>query len=381
MKVSLATIWSIAVAASAVGVHGNDASGSTNAVAVSNDASRGLQNYNYYGNGGGYGGYENYEEYVRYQMSQRLFTFTGCSTVQGSYGWNSVYVTFRLCDKCKANRNMGCDSSNGDYVVSMAQFGETFSEYWQEMTYNQDRNAAPFACTKIDEYAEAQLYQQYYNQNNYNQGGGGGGGGQQEWYNNNQVEYFVGPVCDGGKTIRTGLFYDEDCTNTVEGTTLADVLGFEPSDTNAQPPVCVPCMQTNYNNGGGGEAELNPLCDRMLEEAGRCDRTRRQTNFDTYWQNNMQQGGGGGGENRYNYGNACGLIDSLKHMKTAKRRRTAMVSTLWILLAASVVAVGMFAHKKGYLSKLPTSIKFAWPKKNKTQYADSDYHREDGAMT
>ena len=93
-------------------------------------------------------------------MAQRSFSFTGCFTVSSDYGYNSVYATFRICDTCKPNRKMGCDNSNGDYIVSMQEFGETFSEYWEQVTY-QNRNSAPFLCVKLQEYAEAL----YYNQN------------------------------------------------------------------------------------------------------------------------------------------------------------------------------------------------------------------------
>ena len=65
----------------------------------------------------------------------------------------------------------------------------------------------------------------------------------------------------------------------------------------------------------------------------------------------MQQGGGGG-ENRYMYGNACNLIDSLPHMKAEQRRRRASKAMIWMAAVVSVGALIFAAHKKGYLKKM-----------------------------
>eukprot|EP00977_Amphora_coffeiformis_P009494 scaffold2192_cov170-Amphora_coffeaeformis.AAC.28 len=342
---------------------------------------RALQNY--YNNYNNYNG-QNYEEYVRYQMAQRSFSFTGCSTVTSDYGYNSVYATFRICDTCKTNRKMGCDNSNGDYIVSMQEFGETFSEYWEKVTY-QDRNSSPFSCVKLQEYAEAQ----YYNQNQNYGNNGNGNGQQQQWYNgnnynyngNNNMELFVGPVCKGGTTIESGLFYDEDCAMPFKDSSLEQVLGFQPSnDANAlKPPKCVPCMQNNYG-GGGNNGELNPLCDRMLEDAGRCDRTRRQTNYDNFWQD-MAQNGNRNNNMNYGYGNACSMIDSLPHMKQARRAHRAVLSAVWAVVAISVLCVAYLAKKgKLGLERLTPLVKKLRGMTSKTD-KNADYHRETDVPT
>jgi len=133
------------------------------------------------------------------------------------------------------------------------------------------------------------------------------------------------------------LFYNEDCAIAFKDLTLEQMLGFQPSnDANAlKPPKCVPCMQYNYDGG-----ELNPLCDRILEDAGRCDRTLRQTKYDGFTQN-----GNRNNNMNYGYGNACSVIDSLPHMKQARR---AALSAVWavIFIAALFVA---FLAKKGKL--------------------------------
>lgn len=116
------------------------------------------QNQNYQGQNGGqqgngqYGGqqqYENFEEYMQYLMASRTFTFTGCSTVQSNnqYYGSLSYVTYRLCgDGCSDNSQYGCDNSNGDYVVSMQEFAETYAEYREEVT-GQD-GGSPFECVR-----------------------------------------------------------------------------------------------------------------------------------------------------------------------------------------------------------------------------------------
>lgn len=321
-----------------------------------------------------YNGYENYEQYMKAQLADTSFTFTGCSTVSTGYAYTTVYATYRLCDECSTRKNMGCDDSNGDYVVPMREFSETYAEYWEQNNYQQDQNSAPFSCVRAEEFAEAQYYNgnngngqqrnyDQYNQNNQNN--------QYNQYNQNneqqqqqqQAEYFVGPSCDGGKEIKLGLFWDEDCAVPVDRGSIEDVIGFTPSTTVLEPPKCLACSPTmNYyqNGGNGGDGqnqELNPLCDRLLEQSGRCDRTEEKTVFDNFWQNvqeygqndqqngqNGQQNGQNGqqygqngqqygqngqqyaqngqqnGQNNYMYGQgsgACEFIDSLPHMENA----------------------------------------------------------------
>ena len=107
-----------------------------------NGQNGGGQNYNGQNGGGNYQGYENMEEYMRAQMAARTFSFTGCSTVQGNYGMQT-YVTYRLCQNC--NNNRGCGNTNGDYIVNMQEFSETYREYYQEAT---GMEGSPFECMR-----------------------------------------------------------------------------------------------------------------------------------------------------------------------------------------------------------------------------------------
>ena len=88
--------------------------------------------------------YENFEEYMRAQMGARTFSFTGCSTVDTGYG-ERPFVTYRLCDSCSSRSSGGCDNSNGDYVVSMNEFAETYREYLEQST---GVESSPFECVR-----------------------------------------------------------------------------------------------------------------------------------------------------------------------------------------------------------------------------------------
>ena len=283
-------------------------------------------------------GYENFEMYMNSQISQRSFTFTGCSTISSGYAWNTVYATFRLCDSCSNRNRMGCSQDNGDYIVSMREFGEAYGEYWAQAN-NRNKDAAPFRCVKAEEYVKNHYMEVYYDQNGQAQQGG-----QQQNYNNNNnngQEYFIGPVCDGGKQISLGLFWDEECALPVKGTTIERVIGFKPPQDTFQPPKCLSCgyMQNNYNGGNNNNyGQLNPLCDRVLEQSGRCDRTKKETDFDAFWhdvvdwanndQNQGQQQYNNYAQNQnqaydlndmdyfqFQNQNTCDMIDSLPHMK------------------------------------------------------------------
>jgi hypothetical protein len=88
--------------------------------------------------------YENFEEYMRAQMMAKTFSFTGCSTVDSGYG-KQGFVTYRLCDNCSSRKNGGCDNSNGDYVVNMQEFAETYREYHEQVT---GQEGSPFDCVR-----------------------------------------------------------------------------------------------------------------------------------------------------------------------------------------------------------------------------------------
>lgn len=80
---------------------------------------------------------------------------------------------------------------------------------------------------------------------------------------------------------------------------VKDVLGYKPAN-NFNMQTCISCTSSyNYNNGNG-EAEINPLCERLLERSGRCDRNEKeQTDFDAFWADVVEFVNGGGSFEQY----------------------------------------------------------------------------------
>ena len=428
------------------------------ATTTSNEAMRALQqnynNYNYnnaaaqqqqqqqqqYYNANGDQN-QNYEQFLRAEVAKRTFSFTGCSTTTTSYGWQIAYATFRICDSC---HNNGCNNDNGDYIVSMREFGEAYGEYWEQVTW-QKRETAPLRCVKAQEsppaYYQQQMYNQannaqqqqqyYYQQRQYYQNGNGGGEQQQQ-------EYFVGPVCDGSRNIKVsycfvkecvscsssqtktiafvtyssctfpliplfpqvGLFWDENCAMPVEKWSLEAVLGFNPNkDGNHKIdlPKCVPCASTTYQYNGNGEVELNPLCDRMLDDSGRCDRdTHHQSQFDISWINGkggqQNQNQENNGRNNYYYGvntgcpsdltvyqcqnkKTCALVDSLTHIQRERRVSTTGIAVI-VVAGLSICAALCYYGRGGRLGLrgVPPSPKMSLSMKE--PIASADYQQE-----
>jgi len=110
------------------------------AAATGAEQSRELQNgYNY----------DNVDEYVKAKMAGRSFSITGCSSTPAqSNSPSRSYVTFRMCDSCSSSSSWsggGCDDTNGDFVINMQTFAESFGEYLQE-TYGAENS--PFQCVR-----------------------------------------------------------------------------------------------------------------------------------------------------------------------------------------------------------------------------------------
>lgn len=105
---------------------------------------QGQGNYNGYMNAQGQQ-YENFEQYMNALIASRSFSFTGCSTIDTQYYGSQTYVTYRFCDSCSSRRSNGCDDSNGDYVVHMREFAETYREYLKETTGQEN---SMFECVK-----------------------------------------------------------------------------------------------------------------------------------------------------------------------------------------------------------------------------------------
>lgn len=114
---------------------------------------------------------ENFNEYVNNRMSTRSFTYTGCSRGLGSD--KSIYVTFRLCDQCFPGSKNGCDTTNGEYVVSLDKFAEAYSKnMWlsnvdEEALMNYMEYYQEIYEQKMENYEEMREVNQLKYQNNY----------------------------------------------------------------------------------------------------------------------------------------------------------------------------------------------------------------------
>jgi len=148
-------------------------------------------------------------------------------------------------------------------------------------------------CAQLDIDEDAANYYAY--QNNANGGNNG--------YNYNQndeqdaMEFFVGPYCSSnGKSILLGVFMDEVCSypaveGIYENTHYGQALPY--SSESIVSNDCISCMQpgendgnnnnnyNNYNNNGDNynynynqnqeDAEVLEVCERLYEEAGKCE--------------------------------------------------------------------------------------------------------------
>ena len=149
-----------------------------------------------------------------------------------------------------------------------------------------------------DFFYRADEYVQNYRNSNYDQQYGNGYGNQYEA----GVDLFVGPKCTGGKKIELSVYYDDECTYPVKDMTVQQALGFSPNTAELKLSQCIECsFSWNYN--GADQAELNPLCEKLLEGAGRCDRDGQpDTEFDKFWQDVISFVNGGGAREQYDQG-------------------------------------------------------------------------------
>ena len=182
------------------------------------------------------------------------------------------------------------------YFCFIAFSVEDFQEnsdlyYWQRYqedgySNNQGQQYEDYKQQNADQ-GRANRQQQYDN-----------GGGQQQLY--------IGPSCSGGRNLQLGLFCNERCTYPVEeGVTVKDILGYTPSSFLGL-GQCTPCSSSwygdyyDYNTNNNdeqlqNEIEIYPICERLLEGSGRCDRDESQeTDFDLFWKDLVSFVNGGG---------------------------------------------------------------------------------------
>lgn len=241
-------------------------------------------------------------------------------------------VHFKLCptDSCES----GC-SEGGDYVIDMNVFVQAYMEYKveaqeAECEYVAENcyceNANDDEACEAQCYKDAGIYSQCVDQDNQNnngqqgddfqveealecarldvdedaanyyayQNGGNNYNGNYNGNNNNQqeMEFFVGPYCSAnGQSILLGMFMDEVCSypapeGTYENFNYGNALPY--SSESIVSNECISCKQVdndnnnNNNNNNGNdqyqnynqnqeEAEVLEVCERLYEDAGKCE--------------------------------------------------------------------------------------------------------------
>jgi len=222
-------------------------------------------------------------------------------------------------------------------------------------------------CTQLDVDEDAANYYAYQNGGN----GNNANNGNYNYNQNNQqqeMEFFVGPYCSAnGKSVLLGVFMDEVCSyaapkGTYEQFNYGNALPY--SSESIISNDCISCMQPadddgnnqnnqnyNYNNGNdnnnnynnynnynqnGEEPEVLEVCERLYEDAGKCE-----SNLDVYgvWPNTM----------------ACDFISGLKASGKTRisssftHASNAASKVFAVLFAVSTVAFGgvaYYLHKK-----------------------------------
>jgi len=213
-------------------------------------------------------------------------------------------------------------------------------------------------CAKLDVDEDAANYYAYQN-------GGNGNNANNDNYNYNQnqnnqqqeMEFLVGPYCSAnGKSVLLGVCMDEVCSyivpkGTYEQFNYGNALPY--SSESIISNGCISCMQPveddgnnqnyNYNNGNdnnynqnGEEPEVLEVCERLYEDADKCE-----SNLDVYglWPNTMTcdfiSGIKASGETR--------IFSSFTHASNAAPK------VFDVLFGVSTVALGGVAyyfHKK-----------------------------------
>mmetsp|Transcript_16235 Transcript_16235/g.29459 ORF Transcript_16235/g.29459 Transcript_16235/m.29459 type:complete len:439 (-) Transcript_16235:240-1556(-) len=211
-------------------------------------------------------------------------------------------------DACAAQ----CYMTAGIYDQCVEQDNQNNNNGQQEEEF-EIQDALECAQLEIDEDAA-----QYYNYNNQNNNGGGndanyynGNYNNQNNNNNNNgeqqdVEFFVGPYCSAnGKSILLGVFMDEVCSYAApegiyEKFHYGKALPY--SSESIISNECISCMEPaeddgnnnnqnynynngddNYNNNGNNnnqnqeDAAILEVCERLYEDAGKCE-----TNLNVY---------------------------------------------------------------------------------------------------
>jgi hypothetical protein len=234
-------------------------------------------------------------------------------------------IRFRLCptDSCSSSSSSGCSSSYGDYVLDMNTF---LTSYYQAVDeYNQYKCAyiATYECSCSDDDGKGDDFnmetcisdcytangvsdicegQQNNNNNNNNHDAQNFnlanyvGCQNARFQNNNRIlaeenQYFIGPYCAAqGGAIFLGLFTDDTCTSFADqygGTqTYSSLTGGVALPYSSQSVItmdCVSCKEPADNNVEGNDAEdtdeVNEMCERIYDYAGKCESALKSTGY------------------------------------------------------------------------------------------------------
>lgn len=169
-------------------------------------------------------------------------------------------VVFRLCpkDSCDDEGSAGCTSGNGDFVVGLNTFVESYLEDKREDMQQDD-------AFKVEEFGECREYEVDQDAND------------DEDENENQNQYFVGPACsEDGTEIVLDMFVEETCTTKSEEVTFYEIsngLTLPYSAGGLVSSYCESCA--GYNDDG--EWELSEMCQELYQNSGKCE-----TNMESY---------------------------------------------------------------------------------------------------
>lgn len=224
---------------------------------------------------------------------------------EGMSLYNSNIVVFQLCKTSTCGAQKDTCQGGAEYAVNMAEFVEAYVEAKQEKEEaicgaieencycdNADDDQGCANRCYVDQGAD---YCVEYDD------------GQEEVEiqdllmceaMENYEAYYVGPYCaEGGDGIYIGVFGDAGCVNHAEdGLDLYAKVMYRALPYSSESIVgdeCVSCLQVdedngnddnnNNNNNNGDEAEIVEMCERMYEEAAKCETNLDYSGYSNYW--------------------------------------------------------------------------------------------------
>jgi hypothetical protein len=200
------------------------------------------------------------------------------------------FVVFKMCpsDECDT-----CDGVHGEYVVEIDNYLMATVEYEKEQfeymcnncneRCNNDGDYCS-GCGKLcyqwanleaNGYVDASKYMECQKldvQNNDDNNG------------DDEVELYVGPKCSSdGKSIKVGLFSDEDCFEPVTDMDVEEMIGAKLSyyalssvvaNADTGNKVCLSCKESDNNANDGDNAdedEVNEMCEEIYASSAKCE--------------------------------------------------------------------------------------------------------------